>query len=395
MKTLKSVHTSIQRSIVLLPVLVLLLAFLPEKSGGQDVPPPPPPPPVPQEAKLKLPLFIVSGSDTIYQMTEENAQFPGGNSAMESFRDKNLVYPPEIKNLGIRGSVTVSFIVERDGSTTGAMILRGLSPALDAEALRVTALMPAWIPGKEKGRPVRFTRSMTYLFGASPTTLRYEYPEDRNVFVVVEQMPKFPGGDAALLKYIAENVKYPEAAKTDGIQGRVIVRFCVTEKGTIDLVSILRGVDQDLDNEAIRVVKTLPAFEPGKQGGIAVPVWYSVPITYTLNPSPADPLRVNASGYNTPPSYPGGETAMHEFIRSKVVYPAWARQNKIQGKVIVNYCITPEGNTGCVSVYKGVDPLLDAEAVRVVSQLTGWQPGKLNGKNVNVYYQVAVSFKLQ
>ncbi len=101
-------------------------------------------------------------------------------------------------------------------------------------------------------------------------------------FVVVEEMPMFPGGDPALLQYIAEHTQYPEVAKENNIQGRVIVRFCVTSKGTVNQVSVLKGVDPELDREAIRVVETLPPFKPGKQGGKPVPVWYMVPITFTL-----------------------------------------------------------------------------------------------------------------
>jgi protein TonB len=101
-------------------------------------------------------------------------------------------------------------------------------------------------------------------------------------FVVVEEMPMFPGGDAELLKYIGENTIYPEVAKENNIQGRVIVRFCVTAKGGVSQVSVLKGVDPELDKEAIRVVNTLPPFKPGKQGGKPVPVWYMVPITFTL-----------------------------------------------------------------------------------------------------------------
>jgi protein TonB len=102
-------------------------------------------------------------------------------------------------------------------------------------------------------------------------------------FVVVEEMPMFPdGGEAGLLKYIAEHTNYPEVAKENNIQGKVIVRFCVTSKGTINQVSVLKGVDPELDKEAIRVVSELPPFKPGKQGGKPVPVWYMVPITFTL-----------------------------------------------------------------------------------------------------------------
>jgi len=118
-----------------------------------------------------------------------------------------------------------------------------------------------------------------------PTEVKEEVQEaekEEVPFVVVEEMPMYPGGDVELLKYIGEHTNYPEVAKENNIQGRVIVRFCVTAKGGVSQVSILKGVDPELDQEAIRVVNTLPAFKPGKQGGKPVPVWYMVPITFTL-----------------------------------------------------------------------------------------------------------------
>lgn len=102
------------------------------------------------------------------------------------------------------------------------------------------------------------------------------------VFVIVEKMPKFPGGDLALRKYIAQNVKYPNIARENDIQGKVYVRFVVTEKGAVENVQIARGVDPLLDKEAIRVVESLPNWQPGEQGGKKVKVWYTVPINFQL-----------------------------------------------------------------------------------------------------------------
>lgn len=110
--------------------------------------------------------------------------------------------------------------------------------------------------------------------------IQEEAPQE--VFVVVEEMPSFPGGDVELFKFIYDNIKYPELAKENNIQGKVILRFCVTYKGTVDQVSIVRGVDPSLNNEAIRVIKMLPLWKPGKQGGKPVNVWYSVPINFQL-----------------------------------------------------------------------------------------------------------------
>ncbi len=101
-------------------------------------------------------------------------------------------------------------------------------------------------------------------------------------FFVVEEPPMYPGGDEALLRYIGDHVVYPDVARENNIQGRVIIKFCVTPSGGVDQISILKGVDPELDAEVVRVVKTLPRFKPGKQGGKPVSVWYTVPIYFQL-----------------------------------------------------------------------------------------------------------------
>ena len=98
----------------------------------------------------------------------------------------------------------------------------------------------------------------------------------------VDEMPVFPGGDEALLKYIGENTKYPGDAKEKAIQGKVIMRFKVKEDGSVSDVSVLNGVYPSIDTESIRVIGTLPKFTPGKLKGKIVAVWYMVPITFSL-----------------------------------------------------------------------------------------------------------------
>ncbi|HBC77921.1 MAG TPA: hypothetical protein DCZ51_04785 [Bacteroidales bacterium] len=102
-------------------------------------------------------------------------------------------------------------------------------------------------------------------------------------YEVVDQMPVFKGGDLAIIDFVRNNIKYPEPAMLKGIQGKVIVRFAIETDGSIDKVSVLQGVDPDLDKEALRVVGTLPSFEkPGIKDGKAVPVWYNIPINFAL-----------------------------------------------------------------------------------------------------------------
>lgn len=107
-------------------------------------------------------------------------------------------------------------------------------------------------------------------------------PVEEKVFTAVEQMPQFPGGDGELLKHIQKNLKYPPVAMENNIQGRVVVQFVVTKTGKVGEVKVVRGKDPDLDKEAVRVVKTLPDFIPGKMNGQAVAVWYTLPITFKL-----------------------------------------------------------------------------------------------------------------
>jgi protein TonB len=109
-----------------------------------------------------------------------------------------------------------------------------------------------------------------------------EVEEAAEVFFIVEEMPEFPGGDAALRAYIAQSVKYPTIAMENGIQGKVYVNFVVGKDGSISNAKIARGVDPSLDKEALRVVNSLPKWKPGKQGGKAVRVSYTVPINFVL-----------------------------------------------------------------------------------------------------------------
>ena len=107
-------------------------------------------------------------------------------------------------------------------------------------------------------------------------------PKKEEIFTAVEQMPQFPGGEAELMKYVANHIKYPTMAAENNIQGRVVVKFVVKKDGSVGEVQVLRGKDPDLDKEAVRVVRTLPKFIPGKMNGQAVSVWFTLPINFML-----------------------------------------------------------------------------------------------------------------
>lgn len=113
-------------------------------------------------------------------------------------------------------------------------------------------------------------------------TVAEEVVEEEEVFFIVEEMPEFPGGELALRSYLASSIKYPVIAQENGIQGKVYVTFVVDKDGSVSNANIARGVDPSLDQEALRVVNSLPSWKPGKQRGQPVRVSYTVPINFVL-----------------------------------------------------------------------------------------------------------------
>lgn len=105
---------------------------------------------------------------------------------------------------------------------------------------------------------------------------------DPTVYDVVEQMPSFPGGPSALMKYIVDNLKYPVVARANGIEGRVVVSFIVNRDGSLSDVKVERSVDPSLDREAMRVVRSMPKWIPGKSHGSTVPVRYNIPVSFRI-----------------------------------------------------------------------------------------------------------------
>lgn len=236
---------------------------------------------------------------------------------------------------------------------------------------------------------------------------------DPNVFEVVEKMPEFPnGGMPGLMKYLSDNIRYPEAAKVAGIQGRVTVVFVVDKDGSITNVKTLRGVDAELDKEAIRVISSMPKWIPGMQKGKAVKVRYTVPVMFRLPNKPVEG-KVNeivVKGVAKPsdnvtgdvyeaveqmPEFPGGMAGLMQYITKNLRYPEEAKAKGIQGRVTVRVVVNTEGKVTNAEVLRSADPVLDAEALRVASSLPDWKPGMQDGKPVNVRFIFPVNFSLQ
>ena len=239
---------------------------------------------------------IKQEEDEVFQVVEEQPMFPGGMQELMKYLQMNIRYPKEAQDKGIQGRVIVQFVVNKDGSICEANVVKSVDPLLDAEALRVINAMPHWTPGKQRGEPVRvrFTIPVAFHLAEATAPKASELKQTatakttgstvdgEEVFLVVENLPEYPGGMQELMKYLQKEMKYPKEAQDKGIQGRVIVQFIVKKDGSIIEPEVVKPVDPLLDAEAVRVVNAMPKWNPGKQRGQAVNVRFTLPLMFRL-----------------------------------------------------------------------------------------------------------------
>lgn len=277
------------------------------------------------------------GEDQIFNVVETMPQFPGGEKGFQKWISRQVTYPADAVKNKIEGEVFISFVVGKKGDVENVRVVRGVNPLLDAEAIRVVKKMPTWIPGKQRGKNVRVSYTVPIGFklgksdseetgevilevtnreGVKQQMSKAEFDEYCNkmkksgdakdkiislrvvkdakqkgkkcckdnsqVFVIVEDMPQFPGGGLALQQWLSKQLEYPEDAKKKGIVGRVFVTFIVNESGLVEKAHVVKSVFPSLDKEALRVVNLMPKWTPGKQRGENVKVSYTVPINFAL-----------------------------------------------------------------------------------------------------------------
>ena len=333
----------------------------------------------------------------VYTVVEQMPEFPGGETELTKFIKNKLRYPAQAANENAQGKVIVNFVIKHDGKIEGIKVVRGVHPALDAEALRVIGLMPDWKPGKQNGKFVDVAYTI-------PIQFKLEGPDPNTVLI----RPQFPGGENEMINFIAGHISYPKQAKRDNVEGTVFVCFKVLVTGKIEDIKVVRGVHPALDAEAIRVIQSMPDWKPGTISGEAKNMGSTIPIQFKLR-SDKKTEEVKVVGYGAMqkkkeqqfvvveqmPQYPGGAAALMKFISENVKYPAQATTDKAQGTVIMNFVIKSDGMVDQLNVERGVHPALDAEATRVLGLMPAWIPGRQGGTPVDVSYTVPIQFKLQ
>ena len=238
-----------------------------------------------------------------------------------------------------------------------------------------------------------------------------------SVFNYVEQMPQPPYD---LGKYLSENIHYPDSARENNIEGRVIIRFVVNEDGHISDCAIVKSVSGDCDTEALRVIKNMPAWKPGRQNGKEVKVYYNQPISFKLeDPEPVKDTTKKNTVVKRPILYQQGDMApditptpppamiysyveqppnptfdVNKYLRDHTKYPNEAKEKNVEGRVVIKFVVNEDGSISDVSVVRGIGAGCDEEAKRVVAAMPYWNAARQKGNKVKCYFIQTVTFKL-
>lgn len=307
--------------------LVLLCAFA-KTLQAQDTPPPPPPP---------------TDEEEVFMIVEDSPRFPGceelvdkqqrqscAKKKMLEYIYSNLIYPEEARENGIEGQVVIQFIVEKDGTIIEEKLIRDVDGGCGLAALNIVKSMndmeERWIPGRQRGRAVRVKYTLPIKFKLeddgehtippppppthakappSPPSapLPPPPPPTKSSKVLthseVDEMPRFPGCEQTkdqsereicaqqkMLTFIYSNLDYPQKARKNGDEGTVIIQFTILANGSLDDFSVVRQVPGGCSEAALEVVKKMnnmpEKWIPGKKGGIATAVRYTLPVKFKL-----------------------------------------------------------------------------------------------------------------
>ncbi len=251
-----------------------------------------------------------SQKDVVLSQAETQPEFPGGMMDFFNFLAKNTHYPAIDRQNKITGKVLVQFVIEKDGSLTDIKAVRGPSPTLMNEAVRVIGMSPKWKPGIQDGKPVRvmYTVPINFTLNAKVGLNKQPgktltIPDKNKVFTEVDAQPEFPGGVKKFYNFLAKNIHYPTIDRQKKVEGRVIVQFVVEKNGSLSTIKARRSPSETMAKEALRVMAASPKWKPGMQNGKPVRVMYTVPISFTLenkvglNKQPGKSLTI--SGKNT------------------------------------------------------------------------------------------------
>jgi len=223
--------------------------------------------------------------EALFYGQEKLPEFPGGIEKLIEYLKNNL-HCSEIDSIANNKYAYAQFTIDHDGQVIHPKVTYSIHPIVDTEIVRVISSIPRWTPGMVANETVQVTYSLmisfslTYGWEFRVSNTRIDYPD---VYEKVAVMPEFPGGQKALMEFLAKKIQYPTIVQGDMCTGRTIVQFIVDKEGNIVKPKVVRGVDPYLDKEALRVINQMPKWKPGElEDGTKVAVYFTVPVMFRL-----------------------------------------------------------------------------------------------------------------
>lgn len=324
-------------------------------------------------AKLTIALFLILSfsfvanaknnsinklnEDSVYTVVEKMPEFPGGEKALIGFLNETIIYPEKALKKKEYGKVTVQFIVGKSGKVENPKVLRGVSPSLDEEALRVIGLLPEWTPGEQNGEKVAVYRVLPIMFkNLSPEELWQ--PTEKTLVVI-------------------DTVNMPEQFDT---------KILNPEK--LESVSIMKPFPKE---EKSRLMTKY-----GKQAaeGVILITTKKDEIQYSLADSTDNAVNSGCNEQASIPEFQGGKTKLFNYLADSIQYPFVAKRMKTEGKVFVQFLVKKDGEIDEAKIVRPLDYFLDKEALRVINSMPAWIPGKKCNEKLNILVTMPVTFRL-
>lgn len=259
-----------------------------------------------------------------------------------------------------------------------------------------------------------FIAAIFCLFVGIGSVSAQEFPLSASDKVVDDPdvMPFYTGGTGEMHKFISRSLRYPADARERNAQGLVVYTFVVEKDGSLSNFNIIHRADSLLNQEALRILKSMPAWRPARHKGEIVRAETYVPMYFKLNKNArrttnqACPVQQVAktneevadqtiySIVDEMPTYENGDEGLVRFIVHNLKYPTDAYEQGVEGRVLCSFIVGDNGQISNIEVVNGLFPSLDAEAIRLLSIMPKWNPGKNNGKNVNVKCVMPFDFKI-
>ena len=290
--------------------------------------------------------------DSVYSIVDSMPKFPGGEKALMNYVYRNTRYPAEAYKKKQEGKVILQFVINKQGLVENAKVARGVSPALDKEALRVVNSFPAWIPGIQNELNVAVSMTL-------PIAFKYVAIDSTNWDINEKTL------------VIIDDVKMPETFNID-----------ILNLGRFNDVKVFKPFPEQ---EKARLMK-----EYGKQAADGVVLIKSN--KYEMYYALADSTGCKEAA--AIPQFEGGNDVLLKHIADSIQYPFVPKRLKTEGKVIVRFTVDKTGKINDAKVVKSLDYFLDKEAIRVINTLPNWIPGTQCNQKVNIVLTMPVNFTL-